>query len=441
LKVLFVYHNLGTKNIRHFPFSVGTLSAFLKKHGHETETLYLQDEIPEEDFLYLVWISKADLIAFSTVTHQWQYTRKYARIIKTRLDIPIICGGSHPTFASEEVINEPSINMLCVGEGEYALLEVLERMESKSDLSTIPNIWVKNEKGTVFRNGTRELIHDLDTLPFPDREIVPFQDIITNCNTEPVFMSSRGCPYNCTFCSNSAMKRLYSGKGRYVRQRSPENVIREIGELKDRYRFTGLNFYDECFGYNRHWLKSFCDMYKSEIDYPFGCFIRAETMDRETFHMMRQAGLALIYLGIESGNEELRRKVMNRQVSDERIIRACRDAQAEGIQVWTYNIVGIPGETIDTIGQAMELNRVVNPHFVSVSIYQPLPGTKLYEECVKNNYIKKDYACSFYEDTVLELPTITREDLLKGYREFQELSRDIRMGHEKRGDTIFLADI
>lgn len=441
MKVLFIYHNMGTKNVRHFPFSIGILSAFLKKDGHETELLYLQEEIQEEALLYHVWTSKPDLIAFSVVTHQWKHARDCARIIKKKFDLPIICGGAHATFMPDEIINEPSINMLCVGEGEYALLEVLERMASGGDLSTIPNIWVKNSEGTVFRNGIRELVHDLDSLPFPDREIVPFHEIISECNTEPVFMSSRGCPYNCTFCSNSAIKHLYRNKGKYVRQRSPENVIREIGELRDKYEFDSLNFYDECFGFNRKWLKKFCDMYKSEFSYPFGCFIRAETMDRETFRMMRKAGLSLIYLGIESGNERLRREVMNRQVTDERIVRACQDAQAEGIQVWTYNIVGIPGETVETIREAMELNRVINPHFVSISIYQPLPGTKLYEDCVKNNYIKKDYACSFYEDSVLRLPTITREKLLNCYKEFQELSREIRTEHEKKGESIFLADI
>ncbi|MDY6971270.1 MAG: radical SAM protein [Thermodesulfobacteriota bacterium] len=441
MKTLFIYHNINTKNIRHFPFGIGVLSSFLKKHGHETEVLYVHEELSEDALLSYVGTGDPDLIAFSAVTHQWPYARDYARIIKKKFHVPIICGGTHATFMPEEVINEPAIDLLCIGEGEYALLEFLDRMENGGDLSTVPNIWVKNEEGTIFRNEMRELISDLDSLPFPDREIVPFQQIISECNTEPVFMSTRGCPFNCRFCSNSAIKRLYQGKGTYVRQRSPENVIREIGELRDKYRFDALNFYDECFGFNRKWLERFCEMYKSEFSYPFGCFIRAETMDRKTFRMMRKAGLALIYLGIESGNEALRRKVMNRQVSDERIIRACRDAQAEGIQVWTYNIVGIPGETRETIRQAMELNRIINPHFVSISIYQPLPGTELYEECVKYGYIKRDFLSSFYEDSVLDLPTISHDELLVGFREFQDLSTELRVAHEKKGDKIFLADI
>jgi radical SAM superfamily enzyme YgiQ (UPF0313 family) len=441
MKVLFIYHNIDTKNVRHFPFAIGILSAFIKEHGHETELLYCDEELSEEALLSYVGSSDPDLIGFSAVTHQWHYTRKYARIIKKVFDVPIACGGMHATFMPEEVISEPSINMLCIGEGEYALLDVLERLESNGDLSTIPNIWIKNEQGTIFQNEVRGLITDLDTIPFPDRGILPFQEIISQCNTEPVFMTSRGCPFNCTFCSNSAIKRLYRGKGRYVRQRSPENVIKEIGELRDKYQFDTLNFYDECFGFNREWLQRFCDMYKSEFSYPFGCFIRAETMDRKTFRMMRKAGLSLIYLGIESGNERLRREVMNRQVTDERIIQACRDAQAEGIQVWTYNIVGIPGETVETIQEAMDLNRIINPHFVSVSIYQPLPGTKMREECVENNYIKKDFSSSFYGDSVLELPTISHDELLKQFRAFQELSSEIRMEHEKEGESLFLADI
>jgi radical SAM superfamily enzyme YgiQ (UPF0313 family) len=362
-------------------------------------------------------------------------------MIKKVFQAPIICGGPHPTYLPEEVIRDPGINMVCVGEGEHALLDVLERMENGGDLSSIPNIWAKNEEGTVFGNNVRELVSDLDALPFPDREILTFQDIIDSCNTEPVFLASRGCPYNCTFCSNSAIKKLYDGKGTYVRKRSPENVMQEIRELRAKYKFETVNFYDECFGYDRKWLIRFCDMYKKEFGYPFGCFIRAESMDSEGFQLMRQAGLSLIYLGIESGNEQLRRKVMNRQVSDERIIQACRDAQAEGIQVWTYNIVGIPGETVGTIKEAMELNRIINPNFVSVSIYQPLPGTKLHDECVENNYIKKKFGYSFYEDSSLDLPTISYDDLMRGYRDFQKLSNDIRQAHESKGEKIFLADI
>lgn len=441
MKVLFIYHNIGTMNVKHYPFSLGMLSAFISSHGHQAELLYLQEDMPENELLAHIGYVNPDLIGFTVVTHQWEHVRRCANIIKKVFQAPIICGGPHPTYVPDAVISDPGVDMVCIGEGEHALLDVLQRLESGGDLSSIPNIWAKNEDGVVFRNPVRGLVEDLDGLPFPDREILPFQEIIDACNTEPVFMASRGCPYNCTFCSNSAIKKLYDGKGKYVRKRSPENVIREIRELRARYTFKTVNFYDECFGYDRTWLKRFCDLYKHEFGYPFGCFIRAESMDRDGFRLMREAGLSLIYLGIESGNEELRRKVMNRQVSDDRIVQACRDAQAEGIQVWTYNIVGIPGETVDTIKEAMELNRFINPHFVSVSIYQPLPGTKLHEECVEKNYIKKQFGYSFYQDSSLELPSISHDDLIGGFKSFQKLSNEIRQKHEANGEKIFLADI
>ena len=441
MKVLFIYSNIGTMNVKHYPFPIGVLSAIIKGNGHQAEMIYLQDEVPEKELLADIGSIDPDLIAFTVVTHQWETVKRYVRMIRTVFQAPIICGGPHPTYLPETVIAEPGINMVCVGEGDLAIVDLLQRMETGGDLSSIPNIWAKNENGDVFRNEIRPLVKDLDGLPFPDRQIVPFQEIIDSCNTEPVFMASRGCPYNCTFCSNSAIKKLYAGKGVWVRKRSPQNVIDEIGELRSRYRFETANFYDECFGYDRKWLRSFCELYKREFGYPFGCFIRAETMDRDGFKMLRKAGLSLIYLGIESGNETLRRKVMNRQVSDDRIIQACRDAQAEGIQVWTYNIVGIPGETVDTIKEAMELNRLINPNFVSVSIFQPLPGTQLYEECIQHNYITRTMGHSFYEDSALDLPTIKHADLISGFKAFQKLSEDIRLAHEIKGEKIFLADI
>lgn len=417
------------------------LSAHLKRHGHDTELLYLQDAVAEKELLGRIGAIDPGLVAFSTVTMQWKYTRDYARMIKRVFDVPIICGGPHPTHLPEMVIAEPSINMLCIGEGEGALLDVANRLDDGGDLSTIPNIWVKNEAGEVFKNPIRGLVADLDTLDFPDRDFLPYQDIIDESKTEPIFITSRGCPYDCTFCSNSAIKALYRGKGRYVRQRSPGNVIAEIKSLRERYRFSTLNFYDEAFGYNQTWVKQFCDRYTDAFGYPFGAFIRAETMNRDTLHALAQAGLSLIYLGVESGNESIRRHVMNRQVRNERIIQTCRDAQAEGIQVWTFNMVGVPGETVDTMRETMELNRIINPHFASVSIYQPFPGTKMYDVCRENGYIEKDYSTSLYSDSVLSLPTLSREQLMQGFHEFQSLAQEMRMGHEKNGDAIYLVDL
>jgi radical SAM superfamily enzyme YgiQ (UPF0313 family) len=441
MKILFIYHNINTKNIRHLPLGLSILSGILKEHGHEVKLLYIQEAISDGALLGYVGEYDPGVIGFSTGTLQWPETVRLARTIKSVFKAPVVCGGPHPTFMPEEVISEPSVDMLCIGEGEYAMLDIVHRLETGGDMASIPNVWVKNQEGRVFRNGVRDLVENLDSLPFPDRSILPYQDIINESKTEPVFITSRGCPYNCTFCSNSAIKKIYKGKGRYVRQRTPENVIAEIGFLKSRYAFETLNFYDEAFGFNREWNRRFCEIYEKEFSMPFGAFIRAETVDRESFRIMKRAGLALIYLGVESGNEEIRRKVMNRKVSNETIINTCRDAQAEGIQVWTFNIVGVPGETVSTIQETMALNRIINPHFASVSIYQPFPGTAMYDECVANHYIEKDYKTNLYEDSVLNLKTIQHHELLEGFRQFQELSNQMKEAHEKRGDRIFLVDL
>lgn len=442
MKVLFIYLNLETSNLTHFPPGIGILSAFVKQHGHQSKCLYVDDNMQDNSILASIGKYDPDLIAFSVVTHQWAHIKRVAALIKTKFQAPVICGGAHPTFNPSQVMDDPNINMVCIGEGEYPLLDVLNCLENGGDLSTIPNIWAKNENGQVFKNESRPLIENLDEIPFPDRSLLPFQEIVDSCNTEPVIMASRGCPYNCAFCSNSAYRSIYKGKGNWVRQRSPENVIEEIREMNDHYTINTLNFYDECFGYNKRWLETFCSLYKEEFGFPFGCFIRAETMKRENFRMLAEAGLALIYLGIESGNENIRYNVMNRKVSDERIISACKDAKAEGIQVWTYNIVGVPGETVETIDETMELNRKINPNFVSVSLFQPMPGTKLYDECIEKNYFSGlTLSKSFYDDSNLNLPTITHEEMMAKFREFQKLSDEIRLAHERNGKKIFLADI
>jgi len=240
MKVLFVYLNLETSNVKHFPPGMGILSAFIKKSGHLAECLYVNEDMQDDFILASIGKCHPDLIAFSVVTHQWAQVKKYAALIKTKFQAPIICGGAHPTFNPKEVISDPSINLACVGEGEYPLKDLLDRLNTGEDLSSIPNIWAKNDQGDVFENEPRPLIKDLDTIPFADRSILPFQEIIDSCNTEPVIMASRGCPYNCTFCSNSAYKAIYKGKGSWVRQRSPENVIEEIRQINKDYNINPL---------------------------------------------------------------------------------------------------------------------------------------------------------------------------------------------------------
>jgi len=441
VKVLFLYFNIQLSPIRHYPFGIGALSAFVKQRGHDTQVLYLNKKMEPDPFIAALSVADPDIIAISAVSHQWQFVKEYAGLIKARCPVPIVCGGIHATFMPEEVIAEESIDMLCMGEGEPSFGELLDRLAAGKDLLGTPNFWIKDRQGKVHKTGVAPVIEDLDGLSYVDRGIVPFQTFIDESKTEPVFMTSRGCPYRCSYCSNSALRDLYRGKGRYLRRRSPENVIQEIREVRARYDFHTLNFYDECFTGDRDWLMRFGDLYEKAFAYPFGCFVRPGTIDREMFGRLRKAGLTIIYLGIESGNETLRKKVLNREISDEMIIQTCREAKEAGVQIWTFNMVGIPGETVETIDQAMALNRRINPNFACVFIFQPLPGTRLFDACRRKNYIKHFQYHKFIDDPVLNLPTISHDELMASYRKFQDLSRQMRMAHERNGDGVFLVDL
>ena len=428
-------------NTPHFNNGIGILVAILKQAGHLVDYFCVTESLLDDSILSYVDQYSPDLIGFSSNTLQWFYVKKYAALIKSRFQTPIICGGCHPTFKPDEVIQDQNIDMICVGEGEVALKELLERMSSGKDISSIPNIWLKNEAGKIIKNDLGPLIIDLDLLPFADRSIVPYQTFINNYKVEPIFITSRGCPFHCTFCANSAYKKLYKGKGNWVRKRSPQHVIQEIQALREKYHFNTMNFYDECFGYHKKWITEFCHLYKQEFRYPFGCLIRAGTVDREWFRMMADAGLSIIYIGVESGNETIRKKVMNRNISDAVILKTCKDAMAEGIQVWTFNVIGVPGETVSTIDETMALNKLINPHFIQVSIYQPFPGTLLHDYCVENNlFAHANKQSNFFTDSCLRLPTISSDNLIKKYNEFQTLALETRREHERKGDCILLND-
>jgi len=310
------------------------LSAVLKKAGHETSLIF--DPVLFNSFIWRnqtldkvctfknivinrVLELQPDLIAFSAVTDTYGWAIDMARALKKIIKVPVVFGGMHATLVPEVVLKESSVDYVCVGEGEEAFLELVKVLEQQKDASGIQNIWSKKGAEPV-KNSLRQLITDLDSLPFPDKEL--FYREYSGFKHIYAIMTSRGCVFKCTFCYHSYVKDLFKDKGVYLRRRSVDNVITELKEAKERYRIKKVCFFDDLFSYDKEWLKNFSCQYREEISLPFVCAVHPGQVDEEVVLLLEDAGCAVVGLGLQTISSKIREEIFNRKESNQAIEKA-----------------------------------------------------------------------------------------------------------------------
>jgi radical SAM superfamily enzyme YgiQ (UPF0313 family) len=372
-------------------YGILCLYTYLKKHNHESE-VFISDV--EDDIVGAVLNSNPDIIGFSTMTTEFKIHQSIAeQIKKRRKDLPIIVGGSHPTFYPE-IINDPNIDVVCLNEGEYALVELLNIIGEDGDLGqaiNIKSLWVKyNNK--VYKNEMGDLIKDLDEVSPKDRDIYCKRyEELRGRPTKTIYVG-RGCPFDCTYCFNHALKKMIKGKGSMIRLRSINNVFNEIRILKEKYGLQWVHFNDDTFNFRREWLNEFLERYPNEIGIPFFCNVRADFLDEELVVKLKNAGIVRVNFGIEHGSYEIRKKLLKRNITDEQLIRAGELFRKYKIRVFASNIMGLPGETMDDAMKTIEINRKIKPEFSGVTLLQPFPKTDIYEYAKDRGVLSDDFS-------------------------------------------------
>jgi len=421
MKVLFVYPDINVKGgALSYHFGIGSLSAVLKKAGHETALQYLYGSYDIKALLEKVKQFEPGILAITAVSFQYKYIKKMLAEIKNIHGSKIftICGGPHISLAPLELEKTLGLDAICIGEGEYPLLELANKLQSGEDITNIENIWVKKD-GKIYQNPNRPLISDIDSLPFGDRGLFNYREIVNSDYDRAIFMCSRGCPYSCTYCCNSGLRGLQEGK--YVRFRSIENVLAEIKEVISNYNVKYIYLNDDVFTENREYVSNFCSRYKEEIGYPFELNTRVEHLTPEMLQSLKDAGCYRVAMGIEQGDEKFRREILNRRMSNEKIEAAFELTKKAGIRTKSFNIVGFPFETYDIHMETVKINRKVQPSSLVVYVFEPYPGTPLYDMCIKNHFIEEDSQDMDFisrTDTTLNMPGFTRKQILKCYRNF-----------------------
>lgn len=410
MKILFIYPAVDIS----YPLQLGALSAFLKKFGHQTKLLHLV--IPSGiNKNHLSQVKKTikefqpNFIAFSGYETAYNWIESISKSIKKNYPkIKIIVGGYFPTLDPDEVISSSYIDIICRSEGEKPLLELLQDPHR----TDIKNLWFKKGK-RIIKNSIRPLIEDLDSLPFPDRDMLDYQSHLDEDKVGErtvKIMASRGCPYNCTYCSNKYLRELAPNKEKYLRLRSPQNVIDEIMLLQTKYQFEKVGFHDDNLTLNTVWLKEFVNLYQKKIHLPFYCATRVESCSDNTLSLLKKAGCELLLLGIESGNEKYRTDIMKRFMSNDQIVSTFTRARKIGLRTWSFTMVGLPFETHRMLLETLYLNWKSRPDFVMASIFYPLRGTELGNICYKNNWVnlkKRRLVASYAWETILNHPNLS----------------------------------
>ena len=403
-----------------FAHGVGYLSSSLKHAGHEVSLIHITKELERGEYVESLIREKPDLVAFSLFSHQFGLVQKLAHFTKEAGKFSTIAGGVHPTVAPEETLNEENIDMVCIGEGEEALEELCDKMDRGMDYRNVESIWV-NDSGKVIRNRIRPLNINLESRPFPDRSIFDFKKLSDTRLGMLTVLAGRGCPYDCTYCCNHQYKRLYSEAGKYVRFRDPDAVIREIKSVKQDYPYLEyVNFLDDTFCLNKNWLRKFLPKFKEEINMPFHGNSHVNVLSEDIVELLKDTGCEYLAIGIESGNEHIRKKVLNRHMSNEQIIEVFSLGRKYGINITSYIMVGVPFEKIENTLESVKLNATVMCHKAHVSIFQPYPHTRLYEICRENGFLDNCYegVSTFFGNSVLKLPTISKEQILFAHKYF-----------------------
>jgi len=374
---------------------------FLTKQGSEEEVIK-QEETTDELNTILGFIKdeSPDLIGLSLMTCHFFRARRLTSAIRDRFpETPVLWGGIHPSFDPEECI--PHADYVCLGEGEDATVDLLQKLAEGLEPGEIPNIW-RNKDGQVTRNDVRPLIQDLDAYPFPrtnwehtycmdNGEIKQLTHDLRNKymhynGTMYDVIVSRGCPFACAYCCNSVFRRLYKNKGKYVRYRSVDNVIEELNYVKKEFPHTKIiNIQDDSFGAaDEEYLEEFSEKYRSEIGLPLRLRLIATYITEKKMKVLARANTMSIIVGVQA-NDRINETVFNRHVTSEKILHAARLIKEHNI-IGEYQLIGQNPYAIeqDMVEVCELLTKIPKPYRLQILNLGFFPNTALREKAVKD---------------------------------------------------------
>lgn len=461
-KVLFIYP--APFRITGLPVGIASLSACLKANGHsvkifdtafyhtdadesqtkiraermiskeiKNEDVYLPENTTnlEEDLIKTITTFQPDIIGISMLEILYDASIRLTRTIRKHFPgIPLVAGGVFPTLSPEIVISEPSVDIVCVGEGESAMLELANRISTGRAADDISGLWIK--KGSrIIRNKPAKL-HDINKIPFPDfsgfDERLFYKAMQGKMYKMVNIVTSRGCPNSCTYCAAPLLKKFFRDNecGRYFRNMDMTRVIEQIHQQVDRYSPEFIYFSSENFlSMNDRDFDHFIREYE-KIQIPFWIQTRVETFSKEKILALKNVGMHWLTIGLEHGNEEFRSKVLKRYYSNEKFIEKIGILKEAGIGASLNNMIGFPHETRELIFDTIRMNRRLwqnNKKLeTNVFLFTPYRGCELYSVCRDEHLLDDSMpytnTSNMNDRSVLNFPEEFQKDLAGLIRTF-----------------------
>ncbi|MDI6735993.1 MAG: radical SAM protein [bacterium] len=405
----------------------------LNNDGH-----YIWKEVREKIELF-----SPDIVGITVMTNKYAVSLKIAKIIKKiNKGIKVIVGGHHPTLFHDEFLINKNIDFVVRGEGEETFLELIKELESNKNQFTEVDGLSFRQHNNIIHNRNRKLILNLDSLPYPNRELLlDKEDYFPKLNFE--IITARGCPFSCAYCG------AFNMWGRKIRFRSVQNIIGEMLILCRKYNIDQFLFWDDSFTMDKKRIVEFCNKLRNISDYclKWSCITRLDLIDEELLQQMRESGCRNIYLGVESGSEEML-KLIKKGITKEKIREKSVLMKSSGIKYSTFFMMGLPGETKEQILETYNFMKEIGPDNAEINIFNPLPGTKLckslqdamvlsqdvkwenFSQESMENYYTKGMTKEEFSNLILEMAKRFDE-----YNHSQAYRREIKEGHQRLAES------
>ncbi len=414
------------------PLGLAYIAAVLEKEGHKCRIIdAFAEQIDPKRFKEIISRDDSDLYGLTACTPMMKRTTDAIEAInEVRPDVPVMIGGPHvgamlKVKRHEELFaGKAKIDYAVYGEGELTVMELVEKLERGESVADIDGAIIK-ENGKIKVNKPRKLIEDLDTIPFPARHLLPkgvYRPSLSRYRKLPVMsiINSRGCPYRCIYCSN---RYVFGPK---VRTRKPKYVVDEIQELIEKFGAKELRFWDDTFTFNKRLVLELCqEIIDRKLDIIWTCFGRVDNVDPEMLKAMKKAGCWQIDYGVESGNDRIL-KIIKKGFTTKQALEAFKMTRKHGIHSRSNFILGLPGDTPETIEETIKFAIACDSDIVGFHLPQAYPGTELFEMAIKENALATDDWSKYLIDgdepsyinpnigTVKKLKELQRE----GYRRY-----------------------
>lgn len=383
------------------PLGLLYISGFLKQQGIENSVFDSTFSTKEALFENIKKTQPKILALYANLMTKVNVLKIAKKCREISPHTKVIMGGPDVTYNLENYLKHGA-DYIVIGEGENTMYELVHFLSKKSNQqpTEISGLAFLDTDKKLVKTAPRVKVRDINELPTPNRDAIPIHKYLdawkTHHGQSALSVSTqRGCPYTCKWCSTAVYGQSY-------RRRSPEKVVAELKELKEKYNPDSIWFVDDVFTVSHKWLKEFCnELEKEGVKIPFECISRADRMNEEVIKLLKKAGCMRVWIGAESGSQKII-NAMDRRVSVDQVRNMIIEAQKQGIEAGTFIMLGYPGETQEDIKETINHLKISNPDHFTITVAYPIKGTSLYDEIENKKTTEPEWHLSTDRDIDFE---------------------------------------